>query len=339
MRTSSMAKKLKANLGMIIATGLVLLIGLVVASQKTYYALIIALFGVYAIVTISLDILFGYTGQISLGHAGLFAIGAYSTTLLSMRAGIPTLLSLFLGAISSMLIGFVIAIPASKLVKHFLSLLMIAFGQIVYLIVNTWTPVTGGSLGIGSIPKLNLFGWSLESNLENAIVIWLITGLMMLAKYRIVHSRIGKAFIAIRENPVAARGLGINVRGYKVMAFGISAFMTGLAGGLYAFLRGFISPETFNGTQSTLFMTMLLFGGITTTAGPVIGAAVLLLVKEVFQSLAVYQGLIYAVFILVVLFFLPNGAVGLYSNVRNLILKRSKRIGGEDTGKEGPGDA
>lgn len=148
----------------------------------------------------------------------------------------------------------------------------------------------------------------------------------------IVNSRTGRAFISIRENPVAARGLGVNVRRYKIMAFGISAFMTGMAGGLYAFLRGFISPETFNGTQSTLFMTMLLFGGITSTAGPVIGAAVLLLVKEIFQSLSLYQGLIYAVFILVILFFFPNSAVGVYYNIRNAS-KKKKGVKSEAEGE------
>jgi len=294
-------------------------------SQKTYYALIIALFGVYSIVAISLDILFGYTGQISLGHAGLFGIGAYATTLLTMRAGVPSLIALLLGAIITMGAGFVVAIPASKLVKHFLSLLMIAFGQMIYLIINTWTPVTGGSMGINGIPYLNVCGWVLNSNLTTSIFIWALVGVVMLVKHRVINSRTGRAFIAIRENPVAARGLGVNVRKYKILAFGISAFMTGLAGGLYAFLQGFISPETFNGTQSTLFMTMLLFGGITTTAGPVIGAAVLLLVKELFQSLSVYQGLIYALFILVVLFFLPNGAVGVYYNIRHKLAKRGSK--------------
>ena len=317
---------LQKNKIAIVAVATLIAIALVL-SQKTYYALIIAPFGVYAIVAISLDILFGYTGQISLGHAGLFAIGAYVTTLCTMRVGIPSLISLVLGAIATMLVGFLVAIPASKLVKHFLSLLMIAFGQMVYLIVNTWTPVTGGSLGIGSIPYLNLCGWVLNSNLENSIFIWALVALSMIAKNRIIDSRTGRAFIAIRENPVAARGLGIDVRLYKIMAFGISAFLTGMAGGLYAFLRGFISPETFNGTQSTLFMTMLLFGGITTTAGPVIGAAVLLLVKELFQSMSIYQGLIYALFILVVLFFFPNGAVGVYYNFRKkLAKKRGQKI-------------
>lgn len=315
----------------------ILVVLALIFSQKTYYALIIGLFGVYAIVAISLDILFGYTGQISLGHAGLFAIGAYSATLLTMRVGVPSLISLILGSIITMVTGFVVAIPASKLVKHFLSLLMIAFGQMVYLVVNSWTPVTGGSLGIGSIPYLNVCGWILNSNLSNSIFIWIIVVLVMLVKHRTINSRTGRAFIAIRENSVAARGLGINVRRYKILAFGISAFMTGLAGGLYAFLRGFISPETFNGTQSTLFMTMLLFGGITTTAGPVIGAAVLMLVKELFQRLSVYQGLIYALFILVILFFLPNGAVGVYYNVRRTIDKRRGKYSeeaSEDSGKE-----
>lgn len=307
----------------------VLIVAALVLCRKTYYALIIALFGIYAIVAISLDILFGYTGQISLGHAGLFAVGAYAATLLTMRAGVPSLLSLLLGAIATTIVGFIVAIPASKLVKHFLSLLMIAFGQMVYLIINTWTPVTGGSLGIGAIPDLNVFGIVIASNFAYAIVCWILVAGMIIIKNRIVDSRVGRAFIAIRENPTAARGLGIDVRKYKIMAFAISAFMTGLAGGMYAFLRGFISPETFNGTQSTLFMTMLLFGGLTTTAGPVIGAAVLLLIKELFQSLALYQGLIYAAFILLILFFFPNGAVGVYYSIVALIRKKKKPLPAE----------
>ena len=324
-----MKNYLKNHKKAILIVGVLAAVALIL-SQKTYYALIIALFGVYAIVSISLDILFGYTGQISMGHAGLFAIGAYATTLLTMKGGIPSLISLVLGSIITMIAGFAVAIPASKLVKHFLSLLMIAFGQMIYLIINTWIPVTGGSMGIGSIPYLNVCGWVLNSNLKNSIFIWILVAAVMLVKHRTINSRTGRAFIAIRENPVAARGLGINVRRYKILAFGISAFMTGLAGGLYAFLRGFISPETFNGVQSTLFMTMLLFGGITSTAGPVIGAAVLLLVKELFQSLALYQGLIYALFILVVLFFLPNGTVGVYYNILHKITKRRNKCSGKD---------
>jgi len=222
-------------------------------------------------------------------------------------------------------VGALIAIPASKLVKHFLSLLMIAFGQIVYLIINSWSKVTGGSLGLMNIPKLNLFGFKFDSYIKIAILIWLVLALLLVVKVRIINSRVGSAFIALRENSVAAKGLGINIKKYKVMAFAISAFMTGLAGGLYTYVRGFISPETFNGTQSTLFMTMLLFGGICTVEGPVIGAVVLLLVKEVFQSLALYQGLVYALFMLIVLFFLPNGVVGIFKSMGGVVAKLKKK--------------
>lgn len=290
---------------------LVVVLAMAILGRKSYYALIIALMGIYSILATALDILFGYTGQISLGHAGLFAIGAYSAALLCIKLGFPPLLSLLCGAVLAALVGAVIAIPAAKLVKHFLSLLMIAFGQIVYLVINSWTKLTGGSLGVMNIPYLDLFGYKLDTNLKCAVFIWIILFIVIFFKERIVNSRTGNAFIAIRENTVAARGLGINVRKYKVLAFSISAFLAGLAGGLYAFLRGFISPETFNGSQSVLFMTMLLLGGITSSAGPVVGACILLLFKELLQSLSVWQGLAYAVCMLVVLFFMPNGIVGL----------------------------
>ena len=319
-----MKMKMKNHLSSVIFWA-VLAVTLLLFAQRNYYAFIIALFGVYAIVATALDVLFGYTGQISLGHAGLFAIGSYVTALLALKLGVPTAIALILGAVAATVVGALIAIPASKLVKHFLSLLMIAFGQIVYLIINSWSKVTGGSLGLMNIPKLNLFGFKFDSYIKIAILIWLVLALLLVVKVRIINSRVGSAFIALRENSVAAKGLGIDIKKYKVIAFAISAFMTGLAGGLYTYVRGFISPETFNGTQSTLFMTMLLFGGICTVEGPVIGAVVLLLVKEVFQSLASYQGLVYALFMLVVLFFLPNGVVGIFKSLGGVVGKLKKK--------------
>jgi len=319
-----MKTKIKNNLFSIIFWA-VLAIGMLFFARKTYYAFIIALFGIYAMVATGLDVLFGYTGQISLGHAGLFAIGAYVTALLTMKLGIPTAISLILGAVITTIVGALIAIPASKLVKHFLSLLMIAFGQIIYLIINSWAKMTGGSLGLMNIPELNIFGFAFDSYIKCAILIWVLLAVILVIKVNIVKSRVGSAFIALRENTVAAKGLGIDIKKYKIMAFAISAFMTGLAGGLYTFLRGFISPETFNGTQSTLFMTMLLFGGITTVEGPVIGAVILLLVKEVFQSLSIYQGLVYALFMLIVLFFLPNGVVGIFKSIGSSLVKLKKK--------------
>ncbi len=282
------------------------------AAQKKYYALIVAFCGIYTIAITGLDILFGYTGQISFGHAGFFAIGAYTSALLSTKMGITPVISITCGILLSIIAGVLLAFPASKLVKHFLSLLTIAFGQIIYLILNSARDFTGGGSGIRKIPDIDFGFYKVGSNLEYAVLIWLVVLLVFFIKRNIVKSSIGYAFLGIKENPIAANGLGINTRKYKVMSFAISAAFTGLAGGLYAHLVSFISPDTFNSSQSTLFMTMLLFGGTCSYAGPILGAIVLIIIREYLQSFSNYQTLIYGVFLLLVLFYFPNGVVGLF---------------------------
>lgn len=288
-----------------------------VVAQDTYGALILALIALYSVAISGLDILFGYSGQISFGHAGFFALGAYTSAILSTTCGLSPLLGIVTGSLMATLFGIIVAFPASKLVKHFLSLMTIAFGQMVFMFVNSTTWLTGGAGGIKNIPPVSIFGYELNTNAKCLAAELVVLVLILVAKHHIIQSRVGRALIAIKENAHAAQGLGINVRDYKILAFAVSAFMTGLAGGMYTHLVGFISPETFNSAQSTLFMTMLLFGGVSTLMGPVVGSAVLLVIKEVFQSLASYQVLVYGIFILIVLFFFPNGIVGIYGTVRN----------------------
>ena len=294
--------------------------GCFLAAQDTYVGLILAFIAIYSIATTGLDILFGYSGQISFGHAAFFAIGAYTSGILSTKFGITPLITILAGTALATFFGIVLAFPASKLVKHFLSLLTIAFGQMVYMFVNSTTALTGGAGGIAEIPKINLFGLRLTTNASVFLFSAIILAIVLMGKKQLVQSRTGRALIAIKENVHAAQGLGINVRNYKILAFAVSAFLTGLSGGMYAHLVGFISPETFNSTQSTLFMTMLLFGGISTSAGPVVGAGVLIVIKEVFKAFSKYQILIYGIFILIVLFFFPNGIVGLFGSIKKKIL-------------------
>ncbi len=298
-------------------------------SRETYPALILAYIAIYSIGTSGLDLLFGFSGQISMGHAAYFAIGAYTSALLATKHGVNPFFGIFIGSILAAIAGLLLAIPASKLVKHFLSLMTIAFGQVVYMFVNVSTKITGGSPGIRNIPYISFFGFQLNSYRKNFIFATLVLVCMLIIKHNIIHSRTGRGFIAIKENTAAAEGMGVNVRAYKVMAFGISALYMGLAGGLYAHLVTYISPETFNNTQSVLFMTMVLFGGIQSLMGPIVGSAVLMLVKEVFQFLQIYQVLIYGVFILIVLFFFPNGIVGIFNSVMKLIQKRKENNNAE----------
>jgi len=292
---------------------------------NNYIALIMCFICLYAISVSGLDILFGYTGQISFGHAGFYAIGAYASAIFTMRLGIPVMISIILGSILAMVFGCLIAIPASKLVKHFLSLLTIAFGQMVFMFFNSNRALAGGASGMKDIPPISLFGVVLKGPVAVFPLAFILLIIVLVLKKNLIDSRVGRAFIAIRENTVAAYGMGINVRKYKVIAFAISAFLTGLSGALYGHLVGFVSPDTFNSTQSTLFITILLFGGLGSLAGPVIGSVILLFTKELMQSFSNYQMLVYAVFIMIVLFLLPTGLVGLIQKASAWISKLTAR--------------
>jgi len=319
-----MLQKLKQSKGKVIMLLIVAIICAFMLKER-YLALVLCFICINTLAVTGLDILFGYTGQVSFGHAAYYAIGAYGSTLLSMKVGIPPIISVLLASLMSMILGMIIAIPAAKLVKHFLSLLTIAFGQMVYIFISITDSLTNGYSGIMTIPHISIFGYTFTSNQSNFFLLLVITILVLIAKNRIIKSRVGRAFIAVRENTQAANGMGINVRYYKVMAFAISAFLTGLAGALYAHLVCFISPDSFTNTTSNLFMTMLLFGGIGSLAGPVIGSAILVIVTELMQSFVAYQMLIYAIFILVVLFYLPNGVIGILDTFRAKIKSKLRK--------------
>jgi branched-chain amino acid transport system permease protein len=294
--------------------------------RERYLALILCNICIYAIAVSGLDILFGYTGQVSFGHAGYYAIGSYCSTLLAMKLGIPVIIAMVIASFVAMLFGVIMAFPASRLVKHFLSLLSIAFGNMIFMLISATAWLTNGFSGIMNIPPVNLFGYTITTNQGYFFFCFVISIFMLVCKNRIVESRTGRAFIAIRENVHAANGMGINVRYYKVLAFAISAFYTGLAGALYAHLVRFISPDTYTNITSNLFMTMLLFGGIASLFGPLVGSAILVVSTELMQGLIRYQMLIYAIFMLVVLFLLPNGVIGTLDTIRDMIKKRFKHF-------------
>ena len=242
--------------------------------QSNYIYSVINFMLLYVIATSGLDLLFGYSGQISLGHAGFYAIGAYGSALMSLHWGLHPLITMLLAAIVATIIGVILAYPASKLKYHFLSLCTIGFGEIIYqLVVNSPGDITSGFTGLYGIPAVTLFGFKLSKNIPIFYMLLVFAIIFMFVKQRIVHSKVGRAFIAIRDNTAAANGMGIDVTRYRVMAFGISAFYTAFAGALYAHFIRFISPETF--TQEALsvpLLTMVLFGGLATQWGPVIGS-------------------------------------------------------------------
>ena len=304
----------KNNKIVYILVGIVLL-AFPFAAEKVFnwnYGVLLANFMILYIIAVSgLDILFGYSGQISMGHAAFFCIGAYGSVLLHEFTGLPVLITILIGTVLATLIGSLLAYPASKMVFHFLSLATIAFGEVVYqLVAQSPGNITGNFTGKFT-ETISLFGFKLNTYTKYYFFSVVCMVIFLIIKTNLVRSRVGRAFIAIRENSHAANGMGINVRKYKVIAFATSAFYTAFAGGLYAHLVRFISPDTFTQKQSVMFLTMLLFGGSASVGGTVTGVFTVQFLNEILRSAERYQLLIYGVLLLVVILAFPGGLFGL----------------------------
>lgn len=300
--------------------GAILILSVPLLFANIQYLILVACFvEIYAVAVSGLDILFGYSGQISMGHAAFFAIGAYGSVLIHKYFGIPVIATMLIGAILGGLIAAILAYPASKLVFHFLSLATIAFGEIIYgLLIHSPNGITGDTVGLYT-KSVTLFGLKIDSYTRFYYFGLILLMIFLLAKQMIIHSKTGRAFIAIRENTHAADGMGINVRRYKIIAFAISGFYTAFAGAMYAHLTKYISPDTFTNKQSVLFITMLLFGGTGSLFGPIVGCIVQMSITELLRSAQNYMLLIYSVLMLIVIVALPGG---LYGTVKNMIDNR-----------------
>jgi len=324
MKTLNTTKNIKI-IGAVAAVSIFALLPLIFQGSS-YFSLIASLVCIYTIAVSGLDISFGYTGQISLGHAGFYAIGAYTSAILRNNIGMPVLFCMIIGACLSGLVGAILAIPTSKLVFHFLSLATIAFGEIIYLLI-TRSPagITGDYAGLFTEP-VSFFGINLDTHTKFYYFGLVCVIIFLLAKNSIYNSRVGRAFVAIKENVHAANGMGVNVRKYKVIAFTLSALYTGFAGAMYVHLINYISPETFMQKQSVMFLTMLLLGGTGSIIGPILGSISVLLLTEALRSFADYQVLVYGLLLLVVIVAIPGGFNGLIKKVTDKY--RSSKQGG-----------
>ena len=295
------------------------------ATGFTYGITIACFVGIYIIAVSGVDIVFGYCGQISMGHAAFYAIGAYGSALLAKHMGLPIIVTMFLAPMIAAALGALLAYPASKLVFHFLSLATIAFGEIVYqLILQSPGGITGNAVGL-PVKKLAIFGFTLNNSFRFYYAALVFVLLFMLIKTNLVNSRVGRSFIAIRENTHAAEGMGIDVRKYKIIAFSTSAFFTAFAGAMYGHFAGYISADTFTNKQSVLFITMLLFGGTASRSGPIIGALAVLLLNEMLRSMENLQMLVYGVLLLVVILLLPGGIFGMMKDIYHKYVKKGDK--------------
>lgn len=293
--------------------------------NNAYLMLILSLSGIFVIASIGLDLLFGYSGQISIGQAAFYAVGAYTSAILTTKLGINVWLAMLAGGVLATVFAALVALPICKLVHMFLALVTIGIGELTHQAIINLPDLTGSFTGVRAIPMPRIGDYVFNVSSYYYIVLAVVV-LSLLVKQRIVDSRIGRAFIAIRENTDAANAMGINVTYYKVVAFACSAAFTGIAGALYAHYIGFISPESFTLDQSVLFLTAVLCGGMGTFAGPIIGAVVITVINEAIQVLGSYQMLVYGIFIVVAVIYVPEGLVGVVKMIQRHLLKAVNRV-------------
>jgi ABC-type branched-subunit amino acid transport system ATPase component/ABC-type branched-subunit amino acid transport system permease subunit len=285
------------------------------AQANSYYVFIMATLALTAIVGIGLNVLIGLSGQVSFGHVGFYALGAYTVAILTASAKWSFWAALPLAALVATATGALLALPAVRVKGPYLAMVTIAFGFIVEHAAVEWRGVTGGQNGIMGTFSPSGFGERGVALLSIALA-----ALATLAYYWLEQSRFGKAMRAVKDSEVAAESIGISPVRIKTAAFAISALYAGIAGGLFAALSGFVTPSTFAFSQSILFVLVVLIGGAGTVAGPLAGAAIVVLLPEFLAALAEYRLLFFGALLLLVLWIAPEGVVGA---LRRLVERRA----------------
>ncbi|MFB3816736.1 MAG: ATP-binding cassette domain-containing protein [Candidatus Methylomirabilales bacterium] len=281
---------------------LVVAAALPLLTANTYYLHVAASAALLTVVTAGLNVLVGLTGQISLGHAGFYAIGAYVPALLTTRAGWSAWPAAAAGILLAALVGAGVAGAALRVTGPYLAMVTIAFGLIVEGVLVEWVSVTGGPGGVFNIPKPGLA--------QHYWIILAAAGLALWLTANLRRSAWGRAFLAVRGSDVAAESLGLSAYALRIAAFTLSAAFAGLGGGLFTFLNGYVSPDSFTLQTSILFLLALLFGGEGRVAGPAVGSLVLTLLPELLTGLADYRLILYGALLLVSIYWLPGGVVG-----------------------------
>lgn len=254
------------------------------------------------ILAVSLNLATGFLGQLVLGHAGFMSVGAYSAALFTMYSGLPTVVSfplaLLVGGIVAAAFGVIIGVPALRLKGDYLAILTLGFGEIIRVLILAM-PFTGGAAGLSGIPLLTTFTY--------VFIIAIITVAVIFA---FIHSRHGRAVIAIREDEIAAEAAGIHTTYYKLLAFVLAAFFAGIAGGLYAHHIGVLDPSKFDFNYSVEILIMVVLGGMGSITGSIVAAIVLTLLPELLRGFSEYRMLIYSVILICVMLFKPSGLLG-----------------------------
>ena len=294
-----------------------------------YYTGIVMMVGINIILTASLNLTTGYLGQLALGHAGFMSVGAYGAALFTLYSGLPSGISfpvaLVIGGIVAALFGIAIGIPALRLKGDYLAIITLGFGEIIRVLITN-VEFTGGAKGLRGIPRITNFAY-----------VYIVVIITLVVLFTLLRSRQGRAIISIREDEVAAEASGINTTYYKLLAFTISAFFAGVAGGLYAHYLSVLDPTNFDFNYSIEILVMVVLGGMGSLTGSVIAAIVLTILPEALRDFASARMLIYSVLLIIMMIFRPSGLMGtrefslwgLITQIKSRVFKSGAQGGSE----------
>ncbi|MFA5284574.1 MAG: branched-chain amino acid ABC transporter permease [Smithellaceae bacterium] len=320
-----MMKWLKTNWFYLVVLIIALVVPLLITNR--YYAQVITMSCLFAIGALSMNLILGYTGQMSLAHGGFFAIGAYGVAILTYTMGWNFWLALPVSALLSAFIGFLVGMPALRTRGSYFAITTMCLGEIIYLIAGNWMELTGGHNGIVGIPvpsPISIPGLgklAFDSQIPQYYLVLFFLLLTLFVMHRLVKSLRGMTFLATAINEDLAEAVGINTFRTKLLSFVVANFFAGLAGGIYASLIGSISPSVASIAMTFNFLMYVLLGGITTLAGPIVGAFIIPILLEYLQFLQDYQMILFGFLLIVVIIYFPTGFMGLYTKVRDMMKK------------------
>ncbi len=303
----------------------VILIALPFIINNSYITSILVKILLYIMLASSLNVINGYSGQFNIGQAGFYAIGSYTAAIFSTRVVGNFWLALLLSGIVTAFFGYIVSFPARKLSGVYLALITLGFSEVTRLVVLNWNGFTGGPMGIKSIPRATIFGYTIKSATDFYFLGLVLTGLSVLIIYRVIHSKIGRAWLSIREDVTAAKFLGINVNAMKSLNFTFAAFIAGIAACYSTFYYQFIAPDMFIVDEGFNILAMTVIGGQGTLIGPILGAVIVNTLTEAMRFASEYRLVLYGVLIIIMMWVRPQGLAGDSNSIFAVTSKAKKK--------------
>jgi len=293
--------------------------------MSAYKSGVLIFVGIYIILAVSLDLLMGFAGQISVGHAAFFAIGGYVSGILTVKYGASPVLALIAGMALSGAVAWAVGRPVLALKEYYLAMATLALNEIVVTLIIGLQWLTGGASGLRDVPAFGVPGFSFDNHVHYYYLVWAIVALVVGSSLAVVRSPFGRTLIAIHSDETAAKTFGIDCARYKVRAYVLSALYASLAGSLFAHYMGFLAPDDFGVLTSINILVMLYLGGVGTIYGPALGAVFLKLLPEVTYQFQDYELLMNGIILIIVLVFMPKGLFGILTGVKERLSAKGAR--------------